>query len=186
VLVRKLTILVLGLALVAAGCGDDDGLTEGEQAIVEAIVDSAMADPDPDNPLSTDREAAACFAEGLVGDMGVTRLAEIGLTAGSADSQAAFAAMTDEELDEMADLALGCIDVEALITEQMVAEGLGAESAACFADQLGDSEFFRQAFIAGMAGQEVDLSTDPAVAAEMLEAATECLSPDELGSLFGG
>jgi hypothetical protein len=184
--VSKLTVLVLGLALVAAGCGDDDGLTEGEQAIVAEIVDSAMADPDPDNLLSTDREAATCFAEGLVEDMGVARLAEIGFTAEAADSQAAYAAMSDEELDEMADLALGCIDVEALLTQQMTDEGLNAESASCLAARLADSEFFKQAFIAGMAGQEVDLSTDPAVAAQMLEAATECLSPDELGSLFGG
>lgn len=180
-------ILLVTVALTAGACGNDDELSEGEQAVVDAIVDAAMADADPDNPLSSDREAATCFAEGMVKDLGVERLAAIGFSAETAgDPQAPFTEMSEAELEQMADLALDCIDVDAALTEQMMAEGLSRDSAECFAGELGDTDFFRDAFIAGMAGGELDAAADPEIAAVMLEAAASCLSPDELGDVFGG
>lgn len=182
---KKLMILLIAFALAAAACGGDDGLSEGERAMVAAIVEGATSDPDPENPLSSDTEAATCFAEGLVEDMGVDRLAAIGFAADNEDPQAAFAAMSNEELDQVADIALDCIDMRAVIADQMVAEGMGRESAECFADEIEKTGLFETAFIAGMSGREFDVSENPEVAGAMLEAATACLSGEELGDVFG-
>ena len=78
-MLKRMMVAVLALAMVAAACGDDDGggsLTEGETAIVDAIVTGMMDDADSDNPFS-DSESARCFAVGMVQDLGVARLAEV-------------------------------------------------------------------------------------------------------------
>jgi hypothetical protein len=177
--------VLLTVAVLTAACGDDDGLGEGEQALADALAISMMNDADVDNPF-TDSEAAQCFADGMVGDIGIERLATLGLTAETQSQAAAFASMSDDELDQIVDIALDCTDPEGVIAAEFVASGISPGSATCLAEELGKSGFFRDAFVAGFAGTEFDPETNPEYTAAFLEAAGECLTAEELGPLFGG
>lgn len=185
--VRRFPTLLLVAALLAASCGDDDGsgLSSEEQGLADALAISIMADADPDNPFGR-AEDAHCFAEGLVGTIGVARLATLGLTAESESPEAAFDAMTPGERDDVVEVALGCTDAEGVMVAELEATGMSSDSAACIAEALGESDFFRDAFLAGMAGREFDPEANPEYTVLLLEAATDCLSPSELGPLFGG
>ncbi len=184
---RRFTITLLVASLVAVSCGDDDGsgLSDDEQDLADALAVSIMADNDPDNPFSTE-ENAQCFAEGLVGTLGVARLATLGLAADRESQEAAFAAMTTSERDAVVEVALECTDAPGLMAAEMEATGMSSDSARCIVDALGESDFFREAFLAGLAGEEFDPEVNPEYTALLLQAATECLSPEELGPLFGG
>lgn len=183
---RSIVSLVLTVALIAVGCGDDgDGLGRDEQQLADALALSIGTGSDPDSPFYTP-ESAQCFAEGLVEGLGVARLAMLGLTAENQSRDAAFAAMTPAERDDLVELALHCTDVQAAMAAELEAAGISSGSAACIADALGNSDFFRDAFVAGFAGREFDPESNPEYTALLLEAATDCLSPDELGPFFGG
>lgn len=177
--------VLLVVAILAAACGDGDELGEGEQALADALAVSMMSDADLDNPF-TDTESAQCFADGMVGGLGIERLATLGLTAETQSQAAAFASMSDDELDEIVEIALNCTDPEGAMAAELVATGISAGSATCLAEELGKTGFFREAFIAGFSGAEFDPETNPEYTATFLEAAGECLTAEELGPLFGG
>ncbi|MCJ7725938.1 MAG: hypothetical protein MUP76_06060, partial [Acidimicrobiia bacterium] len=177
--------------MMAAACGDDDGagsggLSDGEQAIADAIALDMTADPEPGDPFS-DAAAARCFSEGIVDSLGIARLAEIGITANAIDSQAAFATMSETEINTMADLMLGCVDVETAMTEQFATDGISDGSARCMAKAFGETDFYRAAFIAGMTGDDsYDPTADPEFLGTMITAATDCLTAEELAVIMGG
>ncbi len=173
---RRLIVLLAALAMVLAACGDDDGsggLSTEEQAVAAAIAADASAGSEAGDPFS-DPEAAQCMAEGVVKDIGMERLAEIGVTAESADQEQAFANMTDTEIDVVISYTLDCVDIEAVMAEQMEAQGLDAETAQCFADEF-DEDFYRVAFRTTLTGGEFDPTADPAVADSFMAAFTKCL-----------
>jgi len=187
---KRIMVLVLAIAMVAAACGDDDGnagsLTDGEQAVAGVIAASMLEDQDPEDPFS-DPEAARCFSEGAVRNLGVARLAEIGINAESDDPQAGFATMTESELNEMAELALGCVDIETAMADQFAVDGISQESGLCMARAFGETDFYKQAFIAGMTDDDsYDPGNDPEFLGLMLTIATDCLTADELSLIMGG
>lgn len=186
---KRLMVPVLVIAMVAAACGDDEGsgeLSESEQAIADAIAIDMVSEPDLDDPFA-DTEAAQCFSEGIVGELGIARLAEIGITANSGDPQAAFATLSETEIDTMVDLAFGCIDIEAVMAEQFATDGISDDSALCMAKGFGETDFYRRAFIAGMTGDEsYDPTEDSAFLATMITVATDCLTAEELAVIMGG
>ena len=189
-MLKRMTVLMLAIAMVTAACGDDGGsgigLTSGQQAVADAIAGGITDDPDPDDPFSQP-EAAQCFSEGLVRDIGIGRLAEIGITAESRSPEAAFATMTDAEISDMADLALGCVDLVAAMADQFAVDGISHESALCMSEGFAESDFFRRAVIAGMTGDEsYDPSEDPEFLGLMITVATDCLTADELSLILGG
>jgi len=187
-MLKRMMVAVLALAMVAAACGDDDGggsLTEGETAIVDAIVTGMMEDPDSDNPFS-DAESARCFAVGMVQDLGVARLAEVGLTADTENPDEAFTLMTEGEISDITDTAFECLDIDALMVAEFAEGGISQDSAKCLVAELNETDFFRVAFIAGMTGSDVDPTDDPEIMGAMLTAFSECLTPAELGEIMGG
>jgi hypothetical protein len=176
---------VVALALLVAACGDDDGgadgqgLSSSEQAVADVLAVS-IADDDPANPFGG-AEAAQCISEGMVGELGIARLAEIGITAGS------LGIMTDAEVDSVAELALGCIDVETAMADQFATDGISQESARCMSAGFAETDFFKQAFIAGFTGDDsYDPSQDPEFLGSMITIATECLTDEELQIIMGG
>jgi hypothetical protein len=187
-MLKRSMAVVLALAIVAGACGDDDGgeLSTAEAAVSDAIVAGMMEGGGSDNPFQ-DEQSARCVADGIVRDLGIDRLAEVGLTAESDTPEAAFAAMSDDEIEGIIDVAFGCIDVEEELASQFATDGVSMDSARCLAGELNQTGFFRSAFRAGMTGDSsYDPTTDPEFLSSMIEAATNCLTPEELGAIMGG
>lgn len=186
-MLKRVMVAVLALSLVAAACGDDDGgaLTEGEAVIVDAIIVGIAEDGDPSNPFN-DPVEARCFVEGMVQDMGVARLAEVGITTGSEDPQAAFALMTEAEVDALTDTAFGCLDIDDMMVEEFKGIGMSEDSARCVVAELNKTDFFRASFADAMTGRSSDPSDDPEAMAVMLSAFTECLTAAEMAEMMGG
>lgn len=180
---------LLVLALATGGCGDDDGgaaLTEAEQALANLIVLEMTAGSDPDDPFQ-EEASVRCFAEGLVGALGIVRLAELGIESQDVgDPNAAFSLMTDAEVETTADIALGCPAFrEALVTE-MTADGISDESADCLVEELVDSGVFRQLVIAQMQGASTEaIEEDAANSAALIAGFLKCLTEEELETVFG-
>ena len=193
---KRILVSIVALVLIVAACGDDDAgqsapggdLTDTEKALAAVIVEGMVDDTegDSEDPFS-DPVAATCFAEGLVADLGIARLAEVGLTSDSESPEAAFALLSEQEVNDMADLAFSCIDIETAMAQQFETDGISNDSARCMARELGETDFFRLAFIAGMTGNEAyDPSDDPEFLTVMLTVATECLTDEELAVIMGG
>ena len=186
-MLKRVMVAVLALSLVAAACGDDDGgaLTEGEAVIVDAIIVGIAEDSDPGNPFS-DPVAARCFVEGMVQDMGVARLAEVGISTGSEDPQEAFALMTEAEIDDLTDTAFECLDMDAMMVTEFTRNGISEDSAECVVAELNKTDFFRASFAAALTGSDNNPADDPETMGVMLEALTKCLTAAEFGEMMGG
>lgn len=185
---RRVVAALMLVVLTTAGCGGDDGpsLSDAEMAIADVMAAELLADPDPNNPFA-DEESARCFARGLVADLGITRLAEIGITAEGGEAVEALGLLDDAEVDGLVDLALGCIDFETILAAEFAAGGISEASARCLVGELAETDFFRSAFRAGMIGDVAyDPSDDPAFLAAMIGAASRCLTPDEMRMIMGG
>ncbi|MBU1226159.1 MAG: hypothetical protein KJ698_02950, partial [Actinobacteria bacterium] len=138
------------------------------------------------NPFA-DPAAARCFSEGLVKDLGITRLTQIGITTSIGSAEEAFAALGEGEIGAVADLALGCIDMAAAMVPLFAVDGISEESALCLARGFEETDFYREAFIAGMTGDDTyDPAADPEFLTLMMTVAAECLTADELAILMGG
>jgi hypothetical protein len=174
------------IVLVAVACGDDSGggLTAEEQAVADAILAEMIAENEDEDEV--DPEDMRCFADGVVDGLGVSRLGELGISAADVgDPEAAFRAMTAGELDDMADVAMRCIDFRTGFTDAMVADGISRESAECLTDALDDSDFFRASLIASMKGEDFSPDQDADLMSAFINGAQDCLTPEELGGLFG-
>jgi hypothetical protein len=132
---------------------------------VDAIVLAMLADGG-DSPFG--EPEARCLAEGLVREMGLERLASLGITAAS--------------VELFVDLTLGCIDFRALLAEQF--GGLSPDSASCLADGISDG-FIRAATLAGITGDEFAMEDNPELVGELFTLMAECLTPEELADLAG-
>lgn len=189
--IRRVMALVVTLTLVVASCGDDDtaGLTATEELIVDAL--AADLDKDIGNPIVSGG-GSRCFAEGMVRDLGVARLAAIGITADSADPADAIANVTAAEVDVIVDIAFDCVDFPALFIDDMTEEwGVSRSTTECIAAALDDAGFFRglmrQGIVTELTGQgpvldEAAIMSQYGVA--MMEAVVDCATPEELADLM--
>ncbi len=169
---KKVAVLILALTLGLAACGGGGGAGSGEnQALADAIAAEMTADTTPGNPFAK-AEDAQCFADGMVGALGVERLAALGVTAESATSaETVMGELTAEEQGKVADVALSCIDLSKAIIDGAVAAGLSEDQAQCLADSLSE-DLLKQAFLSEVSGQTFDPSSDPA----FMEAITACFT----------
>jgi hypothetical protein len=182
---KRLITLVIASAVVVAACSGNGATTlSAEEEAVAVALEARMAEEvgsDSEDPLG-DAEARLCFARGLVAEVGIARLAELGVTAAGVDeSDEVFGAMSDSELEAAAGIAAGCIDLAASFEAELVSSGVSASSASCLVDRLDGSDFFARAFLTGMAGGE----PDPSVISDLIAAASACLTPEELGIFLG-
>ncbi len=178
---RRLVVVSVTVVLLAAACGGDD-LSGGDQAISDAIFDQMMADTDPDNPFG--ETESRCFADGVVRDIGVADLAELGMTAESieAGTEPADVDLSDEQVDIMTDLMLDCVDFRSAFIDEFTKEGVSDESAECLADGF-DDDFIRALAKAELSGEDADPTEDPAQAEKFFNLVTDCLSFEELTEL---
>lgn len=178
---KRVSVLMLAVALVAVACGDDDAGSGEEQAVVSALMAKMQEDTDAGEPFD-DAESSQCFAEGLISEFGLTRMAELGVTADAVtESEAFFGAMSDAEIGRAVDVAFGCADIGAIFGAEFT--GLSDSSRDCFVGELEDSGFLKTATIAGLRGEEFE--PDEAALGQLLTAAEACLTPEEMTALFG-
>lgn len=172
------------LALVTFACGDSGGgLDSGEQALSDAIRDSILDDPDPDSPFGT--EEATCVGDEAVRAFGVSGLLELGITVDNADPGDAFDGATDEQIDKIIDVTLGCVDFAQAFVDAAAGD-ISQESAQCLGDGLEREGLLRPLVKAGFQNEEFDITTDPDSAEKFFGLIVDCLSAEELSLLGGG
>jgi hypothetical protein len=178
---RRAVAVVMALGMVVACGGDAPAreLTAEEQAVVAALdakIETESAGTD--EPFTDDGERR-CVAEGLVREFGLARLAALGVTAdGVVDSLVLFETMTEGELDSTAAIAVDCSDLENVFVE---IGGMTPGSAECFADRLIDQGTYQDLVLAGLKDEEPDDS----IFVAMLDAGSDCLTPEEFAEFFG-
>jgi hypothetical protein len=165
---KKLGLATLALMLLLAACGGDDAASQSaaEQAKAAEIKAELLADTSATNPFADDA-AATCFSNGIVGEFGIERINALDTGSGL---EAGFTNMTTDEQNTLADLALGCIDFQKVIKDQMAASGLPAEVANCVADGL-NQDLLKGLFLTQMSGG------DPSQNAELMQVVMGCVTP---------
>ena len=123
-------------------------------------------------------EQAECLSDDLSDDE-IVALLTAAFTQGSEDVE------VDPALyGPLADAMLNCMDFGALLVEEFTAAGdLSAESAQCLADAISD-DLLRDMIIAGMTESDTS-AAEAALAREVMAAAPECLTDEELSGLGG-
>lgn len=135
---RKLLMILGAIAIVASACGgdDDDGaVAASDSPLVGAIAEQIVEGSDADSPVATQAEAE-CWAGRIVGGIGESRLAELGVTADNVQDIEEYD-FTDGEIDTIVGSLSDCVDLQSLMAEQMVGD-LGEEAANCVAGELDD------------------------------------------------
>jgi hypothetical protein len=163
-MLRKMGLVMVALTMVLAACGGGGGLSAEEQAKADEITAELTADTSAENPFA-DQEAAKCFSEGLVGELGLDRINALDTGGGV---EAGFANMTEAEQGTVADLAIGCIDFPTMMREQMTAAGLDEDTANCVAAGLND-DLAKSLFLAQISGG------DPTENEELMSVLMGCL-----------
>lgn len=163
-MLKKMSLVMVALVMVLAACGGDGGFSAEEQAKIDEIVGELTVDTSAANPFAAE-EDASCFAEGIMGEIGLERINELDTGAGL---EAGFASMTTDEQEAIVDSALGCIDFPAYMSEQLAGAGLTEEQASCVSEGL-DEDLIKTLFLAQIAGQ------DPTSSEELMTVVMGCL-----------
>lgn len=192
--------LLLLAASIAAGCSDDgDGEASDDTTVedTDSAVDPAdevdRTDDSPEGVLVaslatglqtsfTEAEVGAvlpadeaeCTAEAIVGEIGVDRLTELGVTADAPDRLDAVIADTANTAERavVADALSECVDLVRTFTAVYVGVGLSEQSAVCAAEGVVADPEMRSTLVLG------DEPTGE-VAAEFDALAQACFTPDE-------
>jgi hypothetical protein len=152
------------------------------RGVARAMVDCVDVRPLMVEGMTEDGEVTTEQAECLSGDLSDDELVSL-LT--GAFTQGADDLEVDPSLYEpLADAMLNCMDFGALLVEEFTSAGdLSTDSAECLADAISD-DLLREVIIAGMTGAESS-SAEAALAREVMSAAPECLTDEELSGLGG-
>jgi len=186
---RVRRVLIVGAAMMLlAACGGDDGgggadLSGDDQVLADAIADAMIADGATE---TLGAEEAACFGNGIVGEMGSARLTELGLDAAAleAGTTPSDVDLSDDEINTMADVMIECVDFTEMIVDEMLATGVSQEGAECIADGF-DEALISEMAKASFSQADGESEADEIVMAEMLSLMTDCLSAEDLGNLSG-
>ncbi len=198
-MIKRLIYLVLAVMLVAVACGDDDTTTTqapttteavtttaeaatttmplSEDEFADALVAAIVADESLENPLK-DPDDAQCMVGGLVGQFGMDRLVELGITPDAEDLldlTTTGAGMTDDEREAFLDIYFSCADAVTAMTDALASSGIPESDAQCLATALGE-DFVRTIMSAQLAGEEFDPLEDPASAAGFETIVGTCVS----------
>jgi hypothetical protein len=183
----KLLAVLTALLLVAAACGggDDSSLSDTEQALADAI---ALQLLDDDDGLASVEEAQ-CYGEGVVSEMGVERLIEVGLDEAAVESgtSPADVELSPEEVDALLEPMIDCIDFTGVFVDGLTSgsDGVSEDSADCIADGISD-DTIRSAAEAGITGEEFDPASNQQMMGEIIDLMTECLTPEEFEAITSG
>jgi len=181
--VKRVTIVLAVLALLVAGCGDDDLIGGADQEAVDALsqsISEAQAS-NPEAPIG--EEETRCIAVGMVEEFGAERILET-VEAGRTFEDFIADASADERR-EVVDLTLGCVDLAAMMVAEFTGSGVSDSSARCLSERMLAGESFRDVVAEGLATGNFEPSEEAAAVLlqELLPAFLECLTPEELAGL---
>ena len=156
-----------------------------EQALVDAIVEFGLADPE--NELSP--EDTTCVAETVVDVVGLDALGAGGITLDQPDLDASDFQPTREQADVFTDRLFECMDlgdalVSSLLTDEEAPEFLTEEAARCLGDGMEGSEVFRNFLAESLfAGDDQDnpFADDPETAPLLVDLMFDCV---DFGDVF--
>lgn len=164
-MLKRLGLFIAALTLLLAACGGGSGLSAEEQTKVDELVTEMMGEGE--GGVITNEADARCYAEGIVGEFGIDRINELDTGEGL---EAGFELMTAAEQEKVVDLAFGCIDLAATITEGMADSGLTEDQMACVSDGLTE-DLLRGLLLAEIRGE------DPTESEELMGVVFDCLMP---------
>lgn len=170
---RKLLMIVGAIAILASACGgdDDDGaVAAADSPLVGALAEQIVDGSDADSPIANQSDAE-CWAGRIVGGIGEDRLAELGVSADNVGEIEDYD-FTDGEIDTIVDSLGNCVDLNAVLAEQMVGD-LGEDAANCVAGEL-DDDFLNNIIGASFRDEEPDQDEFFQV---MLDIAAKCDLP---------
>lgn len=210
---RRLLLLSACFVLVVAACGDSGGDTpttddtdatatteadatttteaeattttaeEGRDAVVAAVKEGILESAGGDDGFAISDGEAQCVAEDVVDALGVGGVVELGLSVDDAEGDP-FANATDEQIGQVVDAMLDCVDFRTALLPEIAGDGISDESAGCVVDGMLAADFFRPALIDSLgSGGDVAFEDDPEAAGAMIEIVLECLTPEELAEL---
>jgi hypothetical protein len=165
------------MVLVAGACGDDDSASGSDDELVGGLTQLILDDTDTGDVPFTEQDAA-CFAKGLVNELGGARMVEA--------MEMEFEEFMDQasaaERREVVDIMLECVDFGGLLTAEF-STAISAESSQCLSDAFVGSSAFRDALADSFGTAAADPFDDPAVQEELIPAMFNCLSAEELVQL---
>jgi len=148
-------------------------LTDGQRDLADALFTAIHEDDtmqDEYRPFTIPEDQVRCLADGLAGVLSDDRLVELGI---SGSSVAAFYrergilalgdtyAITEDEISEMVDRAVECVDWRWVLTKGFEAEGVPGEQARCIASEISDDGIRAMAMSVVIAESENDLGIGP-------------------------
>ena len=154
-------------------------LTANQQELADAIFTALLEDDE--FPAGVTEDQIRCLGESVAGVFSDDRLGELGVNV--ADLAAAYAEMgilalgdnydiTDDEMPQVVDKSLECIDWRTILAETIALEGISADQASCIASEISD-EGIRAMVESGLiSGSEEDFGL---VGAEVFEAFRACV-----------
>ena len=147
----KVVALGLGMALIAAACGNDTGggAAPADDPLVSAIVDDILSDS---GGMTDDRGEAECFAGGVVGGLGGSRLAELGVTPDNVGELDEYT-WTDDEARLIIDKMFECMDPAQSFFDDLAIDGMTDEQTACLAGAF-DEDTLKEFFVGGLTGEQ--------------------------------
>ncbi len=183
---RRLFLLAIVMALVAAACSSADSgggsvsLDATDQKLADAIARTIQDDTDPSGAFGS--EAATCFGNSIVAEIGTSRLAELGLDldAVEAGTSPSDVELSDGDIDAMVSVMTKCIDFRSVFVQEFKDSGISDEGVTCIADGLDDN-FIESMARGGLTNDSFE--DDPAIADKMLSLVMGCLSVDDLQKL---
>lgn len=157
------------LLLAVSGCGVGGG--GDDQKAEEAIADKLMSSTD--GAFSFEQEQADCIGKGMVDEIGVDQMQEIGLLNEDLEAEDSpdGVEMNKEDAEVTADVFMECVDIGDLLQEQMELGDLPAETADCIDEALSD-DVVREFLAAAFQGEDEEGS-----ATALLEPLQECIIP---------
>lgn len=177
---RRLTVFIAVIGLIAASCGGGDD----SAAIAAAIADQMMEDADEDSAF--DREEAECFGSEVVERVGADRLEALGLGLEDieAGAEPASVDLTAEDLDDMTGAMSACINFGRLVIEDLVAElGASETSATCVADRINEANFVRDMAESTFRGVDIPPELQEQLTNSLFAFIDECFTVEEKAGL---
>lgn len=161
-------LILVGLALVAAACGDDDSSDQS------GLVNDVAQQVSGDGEFDFSNEQAVCVAEGMIDGLGADRIVE-GL---DTDFDTFMSTASEPERRAVVDTLLDCVNFGTLLFSE--AEGqISEDSARCLGNAFSDSETFRSALTESLAtGQDPFDHIESEE--EFITFLFECLSAEEI------
>jgi hypothetical protein len=180
---KRISALLLALALALAACGGDDaggGGASADSDVVDDLTQEILEGSGAGSDTPFTDEQAACFALGLVDEFGAETMVE----ALQMEFEEFMAAASPGERAVVVDTMLDCVDFGALMAAEL-GDAISAESASCIGDAFTNSDAFREALANSFDESGGDPFEDDAMFAEVFPAMLECLSAEELANLGG-